>query len=190
MSKGFPPSKFPATFSPGVSLRSERLEVDDLLARRVEARRVVHGRPDDARRARPLGYRRVALEHELPGAGNDDTEAWRRPVRLPLVDDPAPVRHLRRRCASTASQAPAPDLVDRHHGVDADPVLEPGRVGDLVHAVHVHRFVGRLERERLREWTKEHVVRPVPNDRRYVQLRRARDVLRVLGVRVRGGTGP
>ncbi len=169
----------PRDHEPGAQREHPAIEKDDLLARGVEADRVVDRGTDRARGAGPFGLDRdVGLEHVLPLL-HANAKPERGAVVLAVVDGPAPGCSARPiedliRAARTAKER-LPIRV-----VGAQAVLEPCRVDRLVEGVHIDRLVGGIDREDLGNRSKEAVVETVPGERRNVRPRGAGNVPRLL----------
>ena len=145
-----------------MSFSTDGPEDDDLLARREVAGCVQHTLAPMACAALECSGASgvVGLEEVLPLAGDVHAEAVGRAARLAMVDQPR-CRRLpwSRRARSDGLQAPSSSCstVKRVH---ADPVGEPGGVGDLVEAVDVHRLAARHDAERLGRGRKSRLSAP------------------------------
>ena len=153
----------------------------DLLARRVEAERVVELRADHAGRAGQLGMAGViGLQQVEALAGDVDAEAQRRAVVLAVIDDPRPVGHLLLGWQHVLGLARARcGVALRGHGL-ARSVREPCGVGDLVEAVRVDGLAREVDGEAAREPGEHGVVDLIPDERGDVVGGRAGLAIRLL----------
>src|SRR5580658_4575536 len=179
----FGPAEIALVSQPGSELEQRRPEVDDLLARRVESNIVVDGCTDRARGARTLWlFGELSFKQIFSLTRDLHSKARRRSVVLAMIDEPGAVGRTVR-VEDQRRTARTPKQVFDAHGVGADPVGEPGRVWNLVEAVHVDRLAVLDEPDRLGEWAEKHVIRPVPDERRYVNVGCARDVMGIFRCR-------